>query len=255
MKIIAIILIVVLLSVAAVVVFREPIVKFAIGRAVQHLTGFSVSIETLRLGLGGRVVEAGGMKVYNPAEFEDRLFLDVPSFMARYDLGRVLKGEYYLDEFSLYVREFQVIRRADGSTNVGRMSDSVIALKPKDEGPAKLPNIKVKTLKLKVDKVVLKDYSFRPPAIKIYDVKLEKKFENIDDPRELVRLIVVQSLLKSGVKDLMDVDLAGLRESVTSVLKTETGAVFEKLDAGVAQGAVEAFKGLFDPAETNTSRP
>lgn len=254
MRIIAFILIFLLLFVVSVILFHNQIIKFALVKATEGLTGFSVAIENLNLGLRDNIVEAGGMKVYNPKEFEDRLFLDVPSLFVRYDLPKVLKGEYYMDEFSLYIREFQVIRNADGSSNIGRMKNSIIALRPKGEGPAKLPNIKVKTLKLKVDKVVLKDYSFRPPAIRIYDVKVEKKFDNVDDPKELVRLIIVQSLLRSGVKDLADVDIAGLTDSVSSILRTGTDVVFGTLnEAGdIVKKTLGVFKGIFAPQNAQT---
>lgn len=260
MRVIIFILIFCLVLAAGLVLFRNTIVKWVVARAAQELTGFSVKIETLHLGLKDHVVDAGGMVVSNPEGFEDKLFLDVPSFVVRYDLGKILKGEYDFPDFSLYIREFQVVRRADGTSNVGRMTDRIMALRPKTGGPAKLPPIKIKTLHLKVDKVVLKDYTFRPPAIKIFDVKLEKKFENIDDPRQLIQLILVQSLSKSGIKDLMDVDLNTLKENVGSILKTETNTVFKSLDestSGAVSGALGVFKGFLgtNQTQTNTTAP
>ncbi|MDD5574631.1 MAG: hypothetical protein PHH75_05575 [Candidatus Omnitrophica bacterium] len=256
-----------LLFLSGIVLFREPIVKVLVDKVGEQLTGFSVEVGRLKLGIRESVVDIGDMKVYNPAGFDDRIFLDIPALYVRYDLGKVLKGAYDLNELALYIREFQVVKKADGTSNVGRLKDSIVALKPKQEGPAKLPPVRVKTLQLRVDKVVLRDYSVVPASVKTYDINLDKKFENIDDPKNLIRVILVESLLKSGVKDLADINVKGLSDSVTSVLKTGTDLVSQTTRTaqdvamktvdqatGIVKETVGLFGGLLHATNTTDSK-
>ncbi len=201
-------------------IFREPILKSALKLAVSHTTGFGVDVDTLKIGIFRPVVDIRGLKVNNPADYSDRVMLDLPQLYARYSLSEVLKGKIDINELTITLKEFSVIKNNDGTTNVAKLKGMGGA---KEEGPkkdtstSKMPGVRIALLKLKLGRLVYKDNSVQPPSVKTYNLNINKEFRDISDLRSVIRLIVVESLLKANLKDLAGVDVTKLMADTTSV--------------------------------------
>jgi hypothetical protein len=76
----------------------------------------------------------------------------------------------------------------------------------KDEGakkPKKEMAIQIDLANLAIGRIVSKDYSLEgPPAIKVYDVNLNKSYKNITSVQQLAALIISEPLKAAGIQGL-----------------------------------------------------
>ncbi len=217
-------------------VFRERILKSAVQMTVSHITGFGVDIDNLKVGIFRPVVDIRGLKVNNPADYADRVMLDLPQLYVRYSLSEILKGNVDISELTVTLKEFSVIKNKDGTTNVGELKGMGSVKeegRKKSASPSKKTSVRIGLLKLKLGRVVYTDNSIQPPSTKVYNLNINKEFRDISDFRSVVRLVVVESLLKANLGNLKDVDVKKLVFDTTSaaigtttkVLKKTTGAL------------------------------
>jgi hypothetical protein len=223
-------------------VYREPLLKNAIKLAAGEITGFSVEVDKLEVGFFSPVINIRGLRIYNPPGFPDRLMLDMPQLMVRYVPQEVIKGKLAFEVLKIDLDEFQVVKAKDGSTNIGQLKG--IAPSGKSTVPTKPLVLKIDILKLKVNKVVYRDYSVAPPLVKTFTININKEFHDVNDPAKLVRLIVVESLLKTGLNDFSDVNLGTLESDVKTILVSGRDLVVgtASLATGVARGTVHIVK-------------
>ncbi|MFH0941145.1 MAG: hypothetical protein V1840_04755 [Candidatus Omnitrophota bacterium] len=203
-------------------VFRERILKSAVQLTVSHVTGFGVDLDSLKVGIFRPVVDIRGLKVNNPSVYSDRVMLDLPQLYARYVPSEILKGNIDISELTVTLKEFSVIKNADGTTNVGELKGmgGVKEEGPKKSAsPSKKTNVHIGLLRLKLGRVLYKDNSIQPPSVKLYNLNINKEFHDISDLRSVVRLIVAESLLKADLKDLTDVPVKKLVADTTATLE------------------------------------
>lgn len=213
-------------------VFRERILKSAVQMTVSHITGFSVDLDSLKIGIFRPVIDIRGLKVNNPADYPDRVMLDLPQLYVRYSLLEILKGNVDISELTVTLKEFSVIKNKDGTTNVGELKGmGGVKEKGRKKGvsPSNMPGARIGLLRLKLGRIVYKDNSIQPPSTKVYNLNINKEFRDISDLRSVVRLIVVESLLKADLKDLMDVNIKKLVADTTSVAIGTTTNVLKKI--------------------------
>ena len=95
---------------------------------------------------------------------------------------------------------------------------------------AKAPEIQIDSLTLKVGKVVYKDYSKGgEPSVQEFNINLDERYQNIDDPNKLVSLIIVKALANTTIAKLTNFDLKGLEGTIGDTLASAQKVV------GVAQ--------------------
>lgn len=176
------------------------------------------------MGLVRHLVKANNLRLLNPKGYKDRIMIDLPRIYVNYDPLTMFKGRVHLNELRIDLREFAVIKNADGELNV----DALNIVKAKKEGkrPAeraggKAPKVQIDNLELKIGRAVYKDYSRGPqPFIKEYNINLNEKYKDVTDPYSLVSLIVVKALRGTAIPDLINFDIMGLQEGITGILGT-----------------------------------
>ena len=212
-----------------------------------------------------------GLNLFNPKGFPDKLMVDMPEIYVNYDLGAFLKGKVHLEEVRLDLREFVVVKNKDGQLNL----DSLKVVQAEKEGKvpaekkqkAAMPEFKIDVLKLKIGKVVYKDYSQGPqPMVKEYNININEQYTNITDPYSLASLIMVRALMNTAISNLANFDLGPLQANVSETLdqatKMATEAASQFLDTGRQMGtgaeesageavekATESFKKIFQFGE------
>ncbi|OIO36506.1 MAG: hypothetical protein AUJ74_02110 [Candidatus Omnitrophica bacterium CG1_02_44_16] len=212
-------------------VFREPILKVVARMTVSHVTGFGVDIDRLKIGIFRPVIDIKGVKVNNPADYSDRVMLDLPQLYVRYAPSEILKGNIDISELIVTLKEFTVIKNKDGTTNVGELKGIGGA---KEEGlkksvsRPKKTNLHIGLFRLKLGRVLYKDNSVQPPSTKVYNLNINKEFRDIGDIRTIIRLIVAESLMKANLGNLADVDVKKLVTDTTSAAIGTTTKVIKK---------------------------
>jgi len=237
------ILVVLVILVAVFFITKNTIAKVAISGGVNAMTGLRLDIQKMNVGIVKTLVGIESLKLFNPSGYEDKVMIDLPEIYVDYDLGAFLNRKVHLEEVRLHLREFTVVKNEKGELNLN-------ALKPVQEQKAaqqgrapkaqgKKPQIQIDVLKLKVDRVVYKDYTAgRQPRVIEFNVAIDEQYENITDPTAFATLVVSRALWKTTVAKLTNFDLNALQD----LLPQELGQYASRLGetAGDARALTES---------------
>jgi len=217
---------------------KDIIAKTAVSAGVRAITGLNLSMRSINIGILKTLVGINGLKLFNPVGFPDRLMMDMPEIYVDYNLGAIFRGKIHLRELRLNLKEFVVIKNESGQLNL----DSLKVVKEKKQKrvraeAAGIMPFQIDVLELKVGKVIYKDYSGgTPPMVQEFNVNINERYENITDPYNLARLIVVRTLRKTIISRLANFDLGPLQDQLGKTLQ-EAGKIAEEL-GGKALGDV-----------------
>ena len=248
MKKIRLIVIGFLIFVLVIIAGKNVIVKAAVTTGVKAVTGLSLSIKKMKIGILSTLIGIDELKLYNPKGFEDPVMADIPEVYVNYRLGAFLKKKVHLEEVRLYIKEIVVAKNKDGKLNLDSLTSIGAAKEAKEKQEEKKtaaqkkskaapPQIKIDLLKLKIDKVYYKDYSKGDtPSVKEFNVNIDATYENITDPKALVNIIVVKALANTTISSLTNFDLGlladGLKGSIKDVGEVISGLAGNSLDIG-----------------------
>lgn len=206
------------LLVVVVILFvaKDFIVKAAVTGGVKAITGLNLEVKSIRIGLLETSVGINGLRLDNPAGFQDKAMADLPEIFIDYNLESIIKNKIYLEEVRLELKEFIVVKNARGELNINALRALAARGEPAPEGAPKeekkMPDIKIDLLKLKIGKVVYKDYSRGgAPEVKVFNVNLDEQYQNITDPKQLVSLIIFKALANTSIAMLANFDLDAVK--------------------------------------------
>lgn len=227
-KILTVALIVAVIAVFALFLFRGILIKSIARGQLEKLFGLRVDFADLKFKKTASFVniEIKNLKLYNPKGFADPVMMDMPEFYASCSLPDLLKGDFIFRELRLNMNEFAVVRLSDATTNIGRFK-GVVRPEPEEAAEAKKHAFRIDLLKLKAARLLFKDYTNDPPLTAIYILDIDKEYIRVSDPAKFLRLIVVESLLRTNVSSLVDVDLGRLRNNVDHVMRASKDMVFQ----------------------------
>jgi hypothetical protein len=249
MKKLLTVLAVVVVAVFALSLAKDVIIKAAIEKGVDAVTGLRLSIGSIHVGILKNVVDIKNLRLANPSGFPDPTMIDMPEIYVDYDLKAIMGGTVHLRQARLALKELVVVRNKGGQLNLNSLKSIKTPAQTK-AGPqaavGKAPKMRIDLLALSIGKVVYKDYSFgAAPIVKEFNIDFNETYTNIDDPVTLVNLIVVKALMKTNIASLANFDLGSLQGSVGASLanaqRTAMAAVANMQGAAAsAQGAVKS---------------
>ncbi|MBU1853257.1 MAG: hypothetical protein KJ957_04370 [Candidatus Omnitrophica bacterium] len=213
-------------------VTKNIMVKVALTGGVRAITGLKLSIRSINVGIFKTLIDIKGLKLYNPDGFSDKLMADIPEIYVDYKLGPFLRKEIHFEKLKLNLKEFIVVKNEKGEVNL----DSLKVVKEKKEKakPAKEGKktaFQIDVLELSIGKVIYKDYTAGPiPKVREFDVNIDGRYENINNPRTFANLIIVKALLNTTISNLADFDLGPLTEGLKGTVGTAVNAVSKTAD-------------------------
>ncbi|MCK9594862.1 MAG: hypothetical protein PHH68_05610 [Candidatus Omnitrophica bacterium] len=214
---------------------KNMLVKFAVTNGIKALTGVTVKVESIKVGVFKQVVAVNNLQLFNPKEFTDQLMADIPEIYVDYDLGAFMKGKVHLKELRLNLKELAVNKSAKGKINL----ESLQSLQPKGSGPA--PEIAIDLLKLDIDKVVYRDYSSGgSPQAREFNVNIHEQYENITDPNQLVMIILSRALVNTTIAQIAKIG-GPLKKALGSTVGAASEAVGNTI--GIAGDTVSKVTG------------
>jgi uncharacterized protein involved in outer membrane biogenesis len=223
------------------IIFKNIIARNLVVGGVKAVTGLTLEIGSLDIGVLKPVVSVNNLKLFNPSGYPDKLMADVPGFYADYDLAAFLKGKVHFRQLKINLKSLEVVKNAKAKVNL----ESLEALKPKGTGPA--PDIKIDKLVLDIGKVSYKDYSLSTkPTTSEFNINIHETYENIDNPQSLIKIILAKALLNTSIGDLAKIDLTPLKNEVSNVI-TPVSRILKGSTNTIEQSAKEikdVFKGL-----------
>ncbi|MCK4518658.1 MAG: hypothetical protein KAU12_00925 [Candidatus Omnitrophica bacterium] len=221
---------------------RNLIVKILLSSGVRAVTGLELDIESVNLNPFSSLIGVGGLVLYNPERYADRIMADVPEIYLDYEVSALLRKKAHFKKVRLYLRELIVVKDKDGELNLRSLK--VTKAEEEEKEPARVEeqekkelNFRVDLLKLKIDKVVYKDYSHgKKPVIKVYKVNIDENFENITDVKQFTKLILVRALVNTTISRLVELDMTLLSDSLIGIVGVAGKAAGGTLDKSFGAG-------------------
>jgi hypothetical protein len=230
--------------------FKDAIAGYLLKRDVKRLLGLDVVIDDMIVGLSTTTVETKEFKILNPPGFEDKVMLNLPELYINYDIHACLNRDLHFEYIKLDLREFYVIKNKDGKLNLEEIKvvkDAKLIsegqIQPPPDINAKGFEFRIDTLDLKIGQVIYIDYTKMTkgkPYTKTWDVNVNDRYTNIDDPAKFAKLIIVRALTKTAISKLAHFDINFLTRGLSGTLRGATQLTFnaaaKTLDTGLGLG-------------------
>lgn len=219
-----VILAIILCSLFILGVVKDLAIKSIVTVVVSQVAGAPVHIDSLSLGITNQSVKITGFKMYNPEGFSKNVLANLPLIKVSINIGALLKGKIHIKSAEVILDEIGLEKNKDGALNVDELK-IVKEAKVKQEKPVKQMPILIDVLKLKMGKVVARDYSVqKEPAVTVYNINLDKAYKNITSVQALVALLFAEPLKAAGIQGAAVYGVAAL--SGVAILPVAVVATF-----------------------------
>lgn len=181
---------------------KDQIIKTMVTAVASQITGTKVKIQGFSLGIIKQAVRIKGCKAYNPEGFPAGVMVDLAQIYVDSDLSAILKGKLHLEEVSVDLKELILVKNKEGRLNV----DSLKIVQGENKEPqgkkaAQPMPMQIDSLKLKMGRVISKDYrASGEPVILVYNINLQKTYNNITSARQLAALILTEPMKAAGIR-------------------------------------------------------
>ena len=135
---------------------RQIIAQKAVETAIRQMTGFPIRIESLHVSPWHSRFAAGGIQLFNPPEFTERLFADVPRVYVDYEFGSLFCARAQITRADLHIREIVIVKNTNGHSNVEQLRGLGMY---EAEGRSVARPFQIDTLNLQIGRVVTKEYN------------------------------------------------------------------------------------------------
>lgn len=258
MKKIGTILLIAVAALFALAVLKNGIAQAAVQGVFKKVTGLDLKIGSLNLGLVAGRLDARAIELKNPAGFADPIMMNMPLLLVDLEPASLFKGGAHLEEVQIDLKEFLVVKNQDGKLNLDYLKPAGSKdASGKTDKPAKAPQIQIDQLRLKIGKVVYKDYSKGgSPSVQTFDLQLDETYQNVSNVNAILPLIMTKVLYNTTLGKLVNFDLQGLASQLdlSGVNLDQLGmSKFKDLGAATAKQAQEALSKSADEAVKGVS--
>lgn len=238
---------------------KNMIIKTSVSAGVKAMTGLKLSIRSMNVGVFKSLIGINELQLHNPPGFGDELMIDLPEIYVDYNLGAFIAGKAHLEEVRLNLKEFIVVKNADGQLNLDSLKvveaaeeEEVIEKGKKEK--TKMPDLQIDLLDLKIGTVIYKDYSKgTPPKERVFNVNIDERYENITDPQSFVRLIILKALKNTTIASLTNFDLGKLQRGISGTVK-KTAEMAQEAKGRAIEAGKDAGEKVKETAEETVDK-
>jgi uncharacterized protein involved in outer membrane biogenesis len=230
------------LVVLIVIVFlaRNVIARKAVEMGATRITGFPLEIGSVDLGLFSSEVDVHDLKLMNPPDFKERMFVDLPEFRMDYRLGSMLAGAPHITDMLVNLKDVVIVKNTKGESNVQRLKGVTSSSSGSKSEPAKpARSYRVDQLRIHIGTVTYKDYSRGKPSERTIPLNVDATYNNITDSTDITRLVLFTVMSQVRLPDI-GVSVNDLKKNLGDVTgtaeKTLQGATGELEKAGKGFG-------------------
>ena len=168
---------------------RNFIVKAAVIKGIESLSGVRVELQKINIGIFSPTVEIGYLKLYNPSGFSEVLMADIPQVYVDYDLGGFLKNKVHLRKIKIEIKELSAVLNEQGRLNF----NSLAVFMPKP-GSGKPPEVKIDELFIKIGRVGYDTH--------MLELNIEETFRDVTEPSKVAGDILKKIMARVGLADI-----------------------------------------------------
>jgi hypothetical protein len=176
-------------------------------RGLRAATGFDVKVQVLSANPFTGHLLVKGLTAKNPPSYPAPDFVDLRGLEANADMFTLLPGKTLtFESIDLDIAKLDIIRLHGGTTNVSECTSKFSSPKPAGSAPAPAPASKssylIKKLHIRLDQIVVQDFTGSKGDLKTYNLKLDHTYSNITDTRQLLVPDVLRTLYTAGLQNL-----------------------------------------------------
>jgi len=205
------------------------IARVSVEYGAKKITGFPLEIGSVDLGLFSSKVDVRNLKLMNPPEYQEKMFVDMPELYVNYRLGSMLSGAPHINDMLINIKQLVVVKTDKGDSNAMKLKGVVSS----GGGSSKYS---VDKLRIHIGTVTVKDYSRPKPSERNISLNVDATYNNITDSTDITRLVLLTVMSQVKLPDI-GIKTDDLKKGLTNV----TNAAGEAL-----KGVTEQTKGLFD---------
>jgi hypothetical protein len=213
---------------------RNIIARKSVEIGAKKITGFPLEIGSIDLGLFSGKLDVHDVKLMNPSEFQEKMFVDMPQLYVDYRLGSMFSGAPHINDMLINIKQLVVVKNEKGDSNAMKLKGVV------SSGGSSSTKYRVDKLRIHVGTVTLKDHSRMGLGDKNYSLNIDATYYNITDSTDITRLVLLTVMSRVKLPDI-GISTEDLKKNLGNV----TGAAGKALE-NVSKTAEEAGKGLFD---------
>ena len=176
---------------------------------IRSRTGFDASVASLSCNPFTGRLTIRGLVLTNPATFPTGDFVQLREFHAVAEVWSLFSDRLVFDDLALDVRKVALVRRADGRSNAEVFAQNLgfagntpaPPTSPMSAAPLAPPARKflIRRLALRVDQLVLADYSGAKPDVREFNLAVDQHYENVTAAKQL---LVPDVLRRVAAEDL-----------------------------------------------------
>lgn len=253
MKMISKVLIVLVVALVVLVGARSVLAKNIFQNVCHKATGLTLHIGQFNLGLTRPVLEIKNLKLFNPPAFSEKVMFTLSEIYVNYELGSILRRNPHLREVRIHLAQLSVEINKDGVLNLKSLvpadapKKSPADSKGADQKAAKPMRVQIDTLKIRIDKVIFKDFSKGIPLTQEFDMNLEETYQNVQDVRAIAPLLVGKVLTNTAIGSLANFRAGDLLKNFQAAGINLKDLNLDQI-AGLGPGAQELLSGFSSQA-------
>jgi hypothetical protein len=201
------------------------IARVSVEYGAKKLTGFPLEIGSVNVGLFSSKVDVLNLKLMNPPEYQEKMFVDMPELYVNYRLGSMLSGAPHINDMLINIKQLVVVKTDKGDSNAMKLKGVVSS----GGGSSKYT---VDKLRVHVGTVTIKDYSRPKMTERDISLNIDATYSNITDSTDITRLVLLTVMSQVHLPDI-GIKPEDLKKNLTNVT-TQAGQALK--GAGDAVG-------------------
>jgi hypothetical protein len=219
------------LAVLLVVLFlsRNFIARKSVEYGAKKITGFPLEIGSVDVGVFSSKIDVRDLKLMNPPQYQEKMFVDMPELYIDYRLRSMLSGAPHINDMLINIKQLVVVKTDKGDSNAMKLKGVVSS----GGGSSKYA---IDKLRIHVGTVTIKDYSRPKMTERDIDLNIDATYNNITDSTDISRLVLLTVMSQVKLPDI-GIKPEDLKKNLSDVT-TQAGQALK--------GASDAVGGLFD---------
>jgi hypothetical protein len=226
--------VIVLVLLAVLVLARNFIARISVEIGATRATGFPLEIGSVNVGLFNGQLDVRALKLMNPPDFQEKIFVDMPQLYVDYHLGSMLSGAPHINDMLINIKQLVVVKNGKGESNAMKLKGVVYS------GGSSSTKYRVDKLRIHIGTVTIKDYSRGKPTERNITLNVDATYKDITDSTDITRLVLMTVMSQVHLPDI-GIKMDDLKKGLGNVTDTAGKTV-----KGAAGAVGNAGKGVFD---------
>ena len=217
---------------------RNVIARRSVEYGAKKITGFPLTVASVDLQLFSSKVDVHDLKLMNPPEFQEKMFVDMPELYVDYRLPSMFSGVPHVNDMLINIKQLVIVKTKTDS-NVQKLKGVV-----SPPGSTSSTKYAVDKLRIHVGTVTIKDYSRPKPSERNITLNRDITYNHITDSTDISRLVLLTVLGSVHLPDI-GINANDLKKNLSDTT-TQAGQAL--------QGASDAIGGFIQNLQDSGSQ-